>query len=83
MRVVTRGAALLAAAVICLLPLAVAHAQLTPEPITGQFTDQSVRPELAPGKGGGTTPPNLLAVVYENTGGAANFGFSSTDLAAV
>jgi len=84
MRVVTRGAALLAAAVICLLPLAVAHAQLTPEPITGQFTDQSVRPELAPGKGGGTTPPNLLAVVYDKTTASApNFGLSSSDLAAV
>jgi len=82
MRVVTRGAALLAAAALCSMPLSAAHAQLTPEPVSGQFSDQSVRPNLAPGKGGGTTPPSLLATVYDNTASAPNFGFSSTDLAA-
>ena len=66
---------------------ATAVAQITAEPITGFFGEMTAEPLLVakPGNNslqGKTTPPGALTLAYDNTASAANFGFSSTDLAA-
>lgn len=80
MRIAIKGGALLAALVLMLAPARVAHAQLTTEAVEGFAGVTTVdavpsRPSPAPGLA------NL--VVYNNTTSPANFGFASTDLAAI
>ncbi|MEQ1831577.1 MAG: hypothetical protein ABL977_00875 [Candidatus Eisenbacteria bacterium] len=84
MNLVTRGGALLAAALLCLTTAGVSHAQLTSEPLQGYFGDIEVAPNsLVASKGTGSSATNAVTTVYDNTLSAANFGFTSTDPLAV
>lgn len=83
MNLVTRGGALLAAALLCFTLPGVSHAQLTQEPLQGYFGDIEVAPNnVVATKGTGSSATNAVSIVYDNTTSAANFGFSSTDLLA-
>ena len=82
MRIATRSAVLFAAVAMLALPL-VARAQLTSEPIQGRFPDQIGDANLVAGKDQGKSATNVLTTIYDCTSSAANFGFSSTDLASV
>src|SRR5437764_1094896 len=81
MRIAIAVAALLLAAAV----VPAARAQRLPEPIVGYFGNEIVTPNLVAGKGG--LPPSAtqaLTTIYNCTSPSspANFGFSSTDLAA-
>jgi hypothetical protein len=80
MRIATKGAVVLAALAL-LLPVMAAAATLSPEPAS-HGSDELGGLSLVAGKGGGPSAAAVLTTVYDNTPGAANFGFSSTDLAA-
>lgn len=80
MRIATKAAVLFSAVAVLALPLGIAHAQLTPEPAQ-RSGDEVGGLNLVAGKGGGQSATNVLTTIYDNTSGAANFGFSSTDLA--
>ena len=81
MRIVTKAAVSFATVAMLALPLAIAHAQIAPEPIQGHFTDELGGLNLVAGKGGGPSATAVLTTIYDCTSSTANFGFSSTDLA--
>ena len=74
MRIATKAALLLSAVAVLAVPYSIARAQLSPEPA------QRSSDEVGGLKRGGPSAPNALTTIYDNTSGAANFGFSSTDL---
>ena len=83
MRIANKGGAVVTLLALLLAPLAVANAQVIGEPVVaepiegfaGTKTVNAVPSKPAP-------TPSLNAIVYDNTASAANFGFTSTDLAA-
>lgn len=79
MRIAKKAALLFGAAAVLALPLGIAHAQLTPEP--AQRASDEVGGLLVAGKGGGPSATAVLTTIYDSASSAANFGFSSTDLA--
>ena len=83
MRIATRSAVLFAAVVMLALPLGIARAQLTTEPIQGHYADQSGGLNLVAGKDQGKSATNALTTIYDNTSSTALFGVSSTDLASI
>ena len=84
MKLVTRGGALLAAALLCVLAAMPARAEVTQEPIQGFFGEVDGTPSnLVINKDQGKSATNAVSIIYDNTPSAANFGFSSTDLLAV
>lgn len=80
MRIAKKAALLFSAAAVLALPLGIAHAQLAPESAQ-RASDEVGGLNLVAGKGGGPSATAVLTTIYDNTSGAANFGFSSTDLA--
>ena len=80
MRIVTKAAVSFATVAMLALPLAIAHAQLTPEPAQ-HGTDETAGANLVAGKGGGPSATAVLTTIYDSASSTANFGFSSTDLA--
>jgi hypothetical protein len=79
MRIVTRSVWM--AAALGLLLVGNAAAQLTSEAVLGH-ADVTASPELGNKKPQGPTSPLVLTTIYDNSTSAANFGVSSTDLAA-
>lgn len=74
---------LFAAVVMLALPLGIARAQLTTEPIQGQFADQAGGLNLVAGKDQGKSATAVLTTIYDNTSSTPLFGVSSSDLASV
>ena len=83
MRIAIAGGALLAAAALCLVPMGTAHAQRVAEPVEGYFGNVSATPQPPARSVPGDQATNAITIVYDNTPSAANFGFSSTDPAAL
>lgn len=83
MKLAISAGAILTAALLSVLPAAPAQAQLVQEPVQGYFGELEVTPNLVVVKDQGKSATNAVSIVYDNTLSAANFGFSSTDLAAV
>jgi hypothetical protein len=83
MRIAIAGGAFLAAAALCLVPMGTVHAQLAPDPITGFFGNVDAIPSAPAVRSQGSQATNAITVVYDNTLSATNFGFSSTDPAAI
>jgi hypothetical protein len=83
MRVAISAGALLTAAMLFAMPAAVARAQVEPEPVDSFFGELDVVPDLVANHDRGKSSTNAIAIVYDNTLSAANFGISSTDLSAV
>ena len=79
MRIATKAALLLSAVAVLAVPFSIARAQLSPEPAQ-RSSDEVGGLNLVAGKGGSPSATNSLTTIYDNTPGAANFGFSSTDL---
>ena len=83
MRIVNKGGAVLSLLALLLAPIAVANAQVIGEPVIAEPIDGfagTKNVNAVPSKPAPT--PSLNATVYDNTASAANFGFTSTDLAA-
>lgn len=83
MRVAISAGAVLTAVMLFAMPAGVARAQLAPEPVDGFFGELDVVPDLVADRNRGKSSTNAIAIVYDNTLSAANFGISSTDLSAV
>jgi|SRR5262245_2958350 len=80
MRLVTQKVALLFALLLAsALPVA---AQVTSEPVLGFHGNVDGDVSGSSLKGHGSSATNAIVIVYDNTPSPANFGFSSTDLAA-
>jgi hypothetical protein len=80
MRIANKRGAVLAILALLLAPVGVVHAQLTAEPVTG-FAGITTVDAFPSRPASASTLANI--VVYDNTASPLNFGFASTDLAAV
>src|SRR5262245_51957107 len=80
MRFATKAVFHLAAAAMLALPLAIANAQVTSEPVLGRFSDEQGGLNLVAGKDQGKSATAVLTTVYDNTSASALVGVSSTDL---
>jgi hypothetical protein len=83
MRIAIAGGVFLAAAALCLVPMGTAHAQFAPESIQGFFGNVDAIPSAPALRSQGSQATNAITIVYDNTASPANFGFSSTDPAAI
>jgi hypothetical protein len=82
MRLVTKGFLLLCSLLLA-LALPVSAQQMDSEPVVGFHGNVEGDPNLVGKQGQGSSATSAITVVYDNTASAANFGFSSTDLAAI
>jgi hypothetical protein len=83
MRLVTKGFALLASLVLVLALPAVAQQLNESESVSGFHGMVEGAPNLVAKKDQGRSATQAVNVVYDNTGSAANFGVSSTDLTSI
>lgn len=83
MRIANKGGAVLTLLALLLAPVAVANAQVIGEPVVAEPIDGFSGHKTVDAFPSKPAPlPSLNAIVYDNTASAANFGFTSTDLAA-